>query len=597
MINLSYSQMQDFLNQTDLTKFPALSISILRNVMVEPVVPFYQYLGSQIGFHAQVVLGGYDNAIQEAVSGSPTLLSDKTDVVIVFLKLETLSWDLARRFSGLSREQIASEVARVKSYISTVIQGIRQHTHAMILWHGFELPVYPGLGIHDLQASEGQITTIEDLNRSTQEVLRAQMSAYFVSSQQCLAKIGSASFYDLRYWHIGRAPYSRAALKEFAEEDFKFVRALKGKNKKCLVLDCDNVLWGGVIGEDGLSGIKLGKTYPGSAFCEFQQQVVELYNRGVIIALCSKNNADDVWEVFRKHPDMVLKEEHIACAEINWEDKVANIKRIAANLNIGLDSLLFVDDSEFEINMVKDLLPEVETLWLPKDKAVEARDALAGGGWFDTLTLSEEDRKRGELYRSEVLRKELKEKTTNLGEYLESLEMVVEIARANDFAVPRIAQLTQKTNQFNLTTRRYSDADVKGMLVRKDCDVLYIKLADKLGDSGIIGVCIINYEAQRAVIDTLLLSCRILGRGVEEALLTQISKLATQKGCKEIVGQYIPTKKNGQVKDFYQGHGFKAIAGLQPQPKSEGESFFYSRQIVGEAFGEPKHFKSITWVQ
>jgi FkbH-like protein len=389
--------------------------------------------------------------------------------------------------------------------------------------------------------------------------LNATPNSYFVDLNLCLSRIGAQNFYDLRYWHIGRAPYRREALREIAFEDFKFIRPLKGKNKKCLVVDCDNSLWGGIIGEDGLSGIKLGKTYPGSSYYELQQEIVNLNNRGIIIAICSKNNEPDVWEVFQKHPDMVLSKEHIATSQINWEDKATNLCKIADDLNIGLESIVFMDDSEFEINLIRKMLPEVETLHLPKDKAVQYRDILASCGLFDTLTVSEEDKKRGAMYNAEEKRKKLQREITDLESYYKSLEMVVEIRRADDYSIPRIAQLTQKTNQFNCTTRRYSEADISELARSENADVISLRLKDRFGDSGTVGVCILRYASGQATIDTLLLSCRVLGRGVDEALLVQSLKLAKSRGNRVAIGEYFETKKNHQVKNFYAEHGFKKV--------------------------------------
>lgn len=557
--SLTFSEIQEYLNKHNFKSLPRLSILILRNITIEPIEPYLKYLAYQIGFNTQVKFGEYDNIFQEAVGGQGNLLNKETKCILVFIKLETLSADLARNFSGLSAAQIHLEVDRIKEYITAVLGGIRKQTDAMILWHSFELPVYPSLGICDSQIIEGQTAIIHDLIGFLRESLRNQKNAYFVDINLCMTRLGVKNFYDSRYWHIGRAPYSREALSEIAHEDFKFIRALKGKNKKCLVLDCDNTLWGGIIGEDGLAGIKLGKTYPGSAYYEFQQEVVNLYHRGVIIALCSKNNEDDVWEVFRKHPDMVLKEEHIATAQINWQDKVANLKQIAQDLNIGLDSLIFVDDSEFEVNLIREVLPEVEVIHLPTDRAIEYRDILVSCGLFDNLTISEEDKKRGAMYKAEAARKKMKIQATNMEEYFKSLEMVVEVRHANEFSIPRIAQLTQKTNQFNLTTRRYFEADIKALAESEDSDVLYVRLQDKFGDSGIVGVCILKFKEGKAIFDSLLLSCRILGRGVEEAFLIQALNLAKKKKCHEAIGEYYATKKNAQVEYFYAKHDFDEI--------------------------------------
>jgi FkbH-like protein len=504
------------------------------------------------------------------------------------MKLENFSWSLARNFSALQAEEVQNEVARIQETVTNILNGIRKQTDGMILWHGFELPLYPGLGTWDSQIPEGQTGVISELNNLLRTALQSVPNAYFVDLNLCLARVGGNTFYDDRYWHIGRAPYSREALCEIASEDFKFIRALKGKNKKCLVLDCDNVLWGGIIGEDGMSGIKLSKTYPGSPYYEFQQEVLSLYNRGIILALCSKNNAADVWEVFNNHPDMVLKEKHIAAAEINWQDKATNLRQIAANLNIGLDSLVFVDDSEFEVNWVREAIPEMTVLHFPKDKTVEYRNILASCGLFDTLTISAEDRKRGAMYKAEAQRKKLQEEVPDLESYYKSLEMVIEVKFADNFTLPRIAQLTQKTNQFNLTTRRYSEADIKSYMEATDADVLSLKLMDKFGDSGIVGVCILKYNEQKAVIDTFLLSCRILGRGVEEVFIIQALKLAKQRGCEAVIGEFYPTAKNAQVKGFYPKQGFEPFSSSTKD--GEGQYLLNIKQAIRE---EPSYFKEI----
>ncbi|MGH9938672.1 MAG: HAD-IIIC family phosphatase, partial [Blastocatellia bacterium] len=556
----SYAQILANLDAEQLAALPRLKIAILRNVVVEPIVPYLRRLAQGIGFNAEARFGGYDNVYQEAVGGDAGLLDPETDCALVFLRLETLSWDLSRNFASLKPAEIEAEVERVKEFIVAAQAGIRRQTQAMILWCGFELPVYPALGIAERQRDNGQMAVIEELNRFLRAILRRHGNAYFVDLNLCLARVGARNFYDQRYWHIAKAPYSREALREVADEVFKYIRAMKGHGKKCLTLDCDNVLWGGTIGEDGLSGIKLGKTHPGSAYYEFQQEVLNLRHRGVVLALCSKNNEEDVWEVFRDHPDMVLRREHIAAARINWRDKADNLREIAAELNLGLDSLVFVDDSDFEVNLIRSLAPGVEVIELPGDGAVAYREALAACGYFDTLTLTKEDAERGVMYRAETARKQLQSQHQDLESYYASLEMALDIRLADEFSIPRISQLTQKTNQFNLTTRRYSDADIERLAEGQDTEVVYLRLRDRFGDSGIVGVCVLRYEDGRATFDSFLLSCRVLGRGVEDAFLTQCLKRAVLRQCKAAIGEYYPTAKNDQVKDFYLKHGFELIA-------------------------------------
>lgn len=587
-MDYTYSEIQGILNKLEIEHLPSLNIVILRNIMIEPIEPFLKYFAYEIGFNGNIRFGEYDNIFQETIATESDLISNNTDIVCVFMKLETLSWPLSRNYAGLTAEQIESEMARIREYTSAIISGIRKKTLGVILWHAFEVPSYPALGVWDAQIQDGQITKIMELNKHLVTELRNQGNGYLVDLNLCISRLGYNRFYDQRYWHMARAPFSREALFEIASEDFKFIRSLKGKNKKCLVLDCDNVLWGGIIGEDGIEGIKLGKEYPGSSYFEFQQEVVNLYNRGIIIALCSKNNEDDVWQVFKHHPDMVLKEEHIAIAQINWNDKVANLKQIANLLNIGLDSMVFIDDSEFEVNFIRGALPEVQVLHFQSKNAVNFRDTLASCGLFDSLNLSEEDKKRGIMYKAEAGRKKLMSESTDMVSYYRSLEMLLEIRFVDDFSIPRVAQLSQRTNQFNLTTRRYSESDIKAFMNDPNIDVIYLRLSDKFGDSGITGCCILRYCENMAIIDTFLLSCRILGRGVEDAFLTQILKRAQKRMAIIAIGEYCPTRKNSQVEHFYDQRGFTENA---PIKQLAGRCFAYN--LRNEIKAEPDFFKEI----
>ena len=558
-LNLTYAVIHKVVSTENQQNLPCLKLTILRSITLETIEPYFKYLALQMGFRAEVGFGGYDGLFSEAVGGAPHLLCSDTHCVLVFVRLESLSTDLAYNLAGLTKEKVEEEKQRVKEYVTSILAGIRRQSAAQILWHSFEMPAYPALGIADYQSENYQTAVIAELNSFLRKPLRDTGQAYYVEINTCIARIGSRSFYDQRYWHIGRAPYSREACREIAWEDFKFIRAAHGLSKKCLVLDCDNTLWGGIIGEDGLAGIKLGKSYPGSIYREFQQEILNLYHRGIILAVCSKNNLEDVLHVFRNHPDMILKEGHIAAYRINWEDKATNIRQIAEDLNISLDSMVFVDDSEFEIELIRQVLPEVETILLPAKKAIEYREILSSSGLFDMLAISMEDRERGAMYRAENERKKLVASYTDMDSYYRSLEMEVVIRLADNFSIPRIAQLTNKTNQFNLTTRRYSELDIKEMVNRQDVDVLSLSLRDRFGDSGIVGVAILKYRSDAAFIDSFLLSCRILGREVENVLLAHCLKLAGFRGCRSVIGQYLATHKNGQVKNFFVRRGFKVV--------------------------------------
>lgn len=540
------------------TPLDPLRLAVLREVTVEPLDSYLRYLGRRCRLDTTITFGGFGTLVEEAVGGAAFLDRD-LDAVLIFAPLVAVSPALSSRFAALDRHGVEDEVSRITGLFESVVAGIRRQTEATILWHGLEPPIFPSFGILDAQNPDGQAAVIAGLNAALRAALHAVQGAHFVDTAACVARVGGPSFYDARYWHLARAPYTPKALGEIAAEDFKFLRALKGKAKKCLVLDADNTLWGGVVGEDGMSGIKLGATYPGSAFLEFQHQVVSLFHRGVLIALCSRNNEDDVWEVVDRHPDMVLRRTHISAWRINWQDKATSLRELAEELNIGLDSIVLADDSEFEAGLVRDRLPDVEVLQLPAGEPVEYANRLASCGLFETLGLTAEDRSRGEIYRAEATRRRARTEAGDLVSYYQSLEMAVSIDRANGFSIPRIAQLTQKTNQFNLTTRRYGDGDIAAFVASPEHDVFSLRVSDRLGDLGIVGACIVEYVGGQAVLDTFLLSCRALGRGVEQKFLEEILHLCRARGADVVQAEYVRTAKNVQAEEFFVANGFSEL--------------------------------------
>jgi len=559
VVTLSFADLSKWLREADRSGFRPFRLVVLRNIVVEPLETYLRYGAARLGLDLDVQWGDYDTISSEAVGEVSKWISLDTQAVMVFCHLEGASWGLARQFNSLDRTHQAAERARVVDWTETVVRGIRSKTQAMILWQGFLTPAYPAQGIFDSQTSHGQLGAIRQLNDAVRDALRRTPGAYFVDLDLCRGRVGDRHFYDDRYWHMGRAPFSLEAYEEIASENLKFLRAVVGQAKKCLVLDCDNVLWGGVVGEDGLANLKLGASYPGSTYQEFQQVVLDLHQRGVILALCSKNNEADVREVFGRHPDMILQEAHFAAQRVNWNDKVTNLRELAAELNIGLDSMVFVDDSEFEINLVRSQLPEVETIHIPAAMASRAGHRLLSAGLFDTLTVSAEDARRGQMYREEAIRQHQRAAATDLEGYYRSLDMRLEIGFVDDLSLPRVAQQTQKTNQFNLTTRRYTEADIQAFARREDAAVIFARLRDRFGDSGIVGTCILIFAQGEALIDTFLLSCRALGRGVEDAFLSQSLRLAKARGASAVVGEYYATGKNAQVSDFFASRGFEEI--------------------------------------
>ncbi len=585
IINNPISDLESYIDEFQSAELPLLNITILRNITVEPIKPYIEYLTLCMGFRANLVFGDYDNILQDILTSK--LLQKNSDCTMVFLKLETLSPALIYRFTELSPKEIQSEIELIHNFIDTALKGIRAKTNSLVCWHGFELPISPAFGMLDFGNESMQYAVIEGLNRFLKKQLSTHSSCYYIDLNNIRSTLGIFNFYDNRYWHMAKSPFTLAALKNIAIDNFKLIRASKGKNKKCLILDCDNTLWGGIVGEDGLDGIKLGPDYPGSAFYEFQQEILSLHHRGIIIAICSKNNEEDVWSVIDQHPHMLLKREHISAYQINWDDKAQNIQKIALELNIGLDSFVFIDDSEFEINLINNRLPSVETIQLNKRHSLDYKAALATCGFFDSLSYTKEDKLRNKQYHEENDRKNSRESFDgNIESYLKSLDMVAHLEFANSSSISRIAQLTQKTNQFNLTTKRYSESDIKAFTDSKECIVLTVKLEDRFGNLGIVGCAIVDLVDDEAHFDTFLLSCRAIGRGLEMVLLHSCIEVLKSLKVNSYNANFIPTQKNKQVEDFYSNFGFKLIsneAGIRNYIAAENSEFAQ----------KPNYFKTI----
>ncbi|MFZ9847532.1 MAG: HAD-IIIC family phosphatase [Flavobacteriales bacterium] len=341
----------------------------------------------------------------------------------------------------------------------------------------------------------------------------------------------------------------------FAKQINDIILALRGKFNKCLILDLDNTTWGGIIGDDGLENIKIGDLGIGKAFSKLQTWAKALKERGVILCICSKNDEANAKEPFEKHPDMVLRLEDISVFVANWENKASNIRNIQEILNIGFDSMVFLDDNPFERNLVRQELPEVIVPELPEDPA-EYLDYLLTLNLFETASFSENDKDRTKQYQAEAERVSSVAKFANIDDYLASLEMVSEVKQVDNFSLPRVAQLTQRSNQFNLRTQRYTDEDLTKMLASGNYLATSFTLVDKYGDNGLISAIVLKKEKDYMFVDTWIMSCRVLKRTMEPFVLNSIVEIAKKEGYSKLVGEYLPTAKNGMVKDHYKNFGF-----------------------------------------
>lgn len=399
-------------------------------------------------------------------------------------------------------------------------------------------------------------STIEQYNAALFDAEKVYSNLKVLDYSEFTRNYPVADLFDWKFYFISQMGINPKLTKAFQVWWNRKLESIALKRKKCIVLDLDNTLWGGVLGEDGISGIQIGGDYPGKAFAFFQKSLLLLSKSGVILTVCSKNNEADVLEAWEKNPFMVLKKEHFAAYRINWIDKATNIKELAEELNIGLDSFVFVDDNPTERELIKQMLPMVSVPEFPTQPyELPMFFKQLVNDYFKVYSITDEDKKKTEQYKANAARAQAQNSFTDFGVFLESLDIQITIETANEFNIPRIAQMTQKTNQFNLTTKRYTDADVKGFLA-DGWKIWCISVADRFGDNGITGCIMVNGNE----IDTFLLSCRILGKGIENAFVKQILLELKNQGLKEIKSTYLPTAKNAQVADFYEKCGFALVA-------------------------------------
>jgi len=401
--------------------------------------------------------------------------------------------------------------------------------------------------------------SISSFNTQAYEWASATSRRKVVNISGFLNGYGSEHIIDKKYYYLSKFIINPAINSAFQNWFRTVLNAFEGKKKKCLIVDLDNTLWGGILGEDGIEGIKLGNSYPGNCFLDFQQHIKESGKNGVLLAINSKNNEDDVWATFNNHPDIVLSKDDFVSYRINWQDKASNIREIANELNIGIDSIVFIDDNPAEREIIKQLEPQVIVPDFPEQpyRLVDFFLDDVYNKYFLPYSLTTEDQFKKEQYQANSLRESSSSSFTSIEDYILSLKTVISIERVNEFNVSRIAQLTQKTNQFNLTTKRYLENDILN-LDNKSNLIFCASVSDRFGDSGITAAGIVIFKENEAIIDSYLLSCRILGREIEISLIKTVINYIYEQGVKRIKAKYIPTIKNRQTEDFYDKLGFSS---------------------------------------
>jgi len=541
------------------SSFVTHRVALLRSFTVEPMCPLLEASAWHAGIRLQIHVGEFNAYVQELLDAGSALYRFDPQSVILALQSRDVAPGLWAGASGSEPQDWQSTVREVVDRYRGWIDAFRRQSSAHLILHNLDRPDLPAEGILDAQKPDGQTAVVAEINRGLQQLARSYRGVYVLDYDGLIARHGRRSWHDARKWLVVRLPVAAPHLVTMVREWMKFIHPITGKLAKVCVVDLDNTLWGGVIGEDGLKGIQVSQQdYRGAPYWNLQQALLELHGRGILLAIASKNNPGDVQEVFDGHDGMLLKDSHFAARQINWDDKALNLQRIAEELNVGVDSLAFVDDNPVERQRVREALPEVTVLDLPADP-MQFATAVRESPVFQRLKLSDEDRNRSALYQAERERQQLQQSTASVEDFLRSLGQEAEIAPVDAMTLGRAAQLTQKTNQFNLTTRRYTEQQIEDMMRDPDWKISTFRVKDRYADNGLVGVAITHTSDRICEIDSFLMSCRVIGRGVETALLSVLVEQAASQGCKAMRGWFLPTRKNAPCRSFFADHGFALV--------------------------------------
>lgn len=511
----------------------------------------------------------YDTIHQEVLNPNSGLYAHAPELVVLFMTTQALT---LRHGASTSKSELPHEVF---AEISALWDRLRHHLPTVkLLQHTFPVPIDRPYGNQTLAQDDTFAACISRLNTELWNAARARRLS-LIDVESLAAFYGKRQWFDERLWCQARQALSPSFLPPLAKVASDAVLAEVGIGVKCVIVDLDNTLWGGILGDDGPDLIELGSTEVGHAFQRFQQSLAELKDRGVLLAVCSKNDLALVEDVLKTHPDLILRHGDFSAITANFIDKPSNILAIRDRLSLGLDAFVFLDDSPFERSQVRELLPDVQVPELPADPA-DVVAALARWNLFEGRSATAEDRERHRYYQDDTRRQDLRVASTDLDTYLASLEMEAEVRPFDGFTLPRVVQLLQRSNQFNLTTIRYTREELESFSVQEGVWGFSVRLVDRFGDNGIISVVILrDHDDAAGLVDTWVMSCRVLGRGVEELILQRIVDEAHRRGWSQIVGRYIPTPKNGMVSDLYTRMGFVRLhdVGLERRFALDVESF------------------------
>lgn len=524
-----------------------LHVGIVGTWTTNAFVPLFQLAAARLGIWATVYEAGFGQYFNETLNPASTLVQENIDALLLCPEQRTSA---IPSFSENPEEAINKEVERW----STPWEQLRTGSTLSIIQHGFVLSDSDPFGHYGSGLAGSRKRVAAEVNARLAK-LAHERDIGFVDADGLAARFGKSRWFDDRNWHMAKIPYAMETLPVLARHTAAVLAAKLGLSRRCLVLDLDNTLWGGVVGDDGVDGLTLGNGVEGEAFVDFQYAIKELVDRGIVLAVCSKNELDIAKRPFETHPEMVLKLDDIAVFTANWESKSKNLQAISEQLNLGLDALTFFDDNAYERAEVRRALPAVDVPVLPSDP-VNFRRALQDYPYFEAASFTKEDRARSEQYRARAKAEQLRSATGTLESYQASLGMVATVGAIDSPNMARVVQLINKTNQFNLTTKRRDRAELEQLLAQPDVEHFWVRLHDKFADHGLIAVAIAVAKQHRLEIDTMLMSCRVIGRDVERLMIQELITAAQRRGCQIVLGRYVRTPRNAMVSELFPRLGF-----------------------------------------
>lgn len=532
-------------------------LAFLGNVSLQFLDPYLKVEGMRRGLLLENYFGPFGQFEQEMIVSDSGLRAQKPDILFFQISLEALDPDFIARYLKVHTSEAEVYFQNLEARLKHLALSWQDISSAPLVFFNFVPPKFGPRGIFEASDHHSLSSRILDLNRTLARWAAESPQIYILDYLGLILYHGAKDWTDPKMWYMGKLAAGASGQIALAQSISRLVSALTFAPGKCLVVDLDNTLWGGIIGDDGLAGIKLGGDFPGNAFKDFQRHLLRLRDSGVLLGINSQNDLSSAQEAF-SHPEMILRWDDFCAIKVNWLSKAANMVEIAKELNISMDSLVFFDDNPLEREQMRQQCPEVRVVDVPESPA-HYIETLQCCPWFDFPSLSSEDRERYRLYQEDRFRQGTRSRFTRIEDFLQDLQMTAQVGRLGADTFDRAAQLIAKTNQFNLTTRRHSLARLREMMGDPRFLILWMRVRDRFGDQGLVAIGILRHMADEsaAFIDTFLMSCRVTGRKLETAFLAYLVKQASVVwGCRKIVGEFRPTSKNTPVVNFYPRHGF-----------------------------------------